>query len=380
MTFPYLVTTSRRAPLGRGFLLATSLSLLAGCGSLGPEKDVDYQSATKRETPLEVPPDLIKPAADERFAIPASGVASRAEFDRQQKSPRVSANSPVLPSVSGMSIERYGDQRVLVVSQQPEKLWPVLRQFWLDQGFAIAIENPETGLLETEWAENRANIPRDFIRRTLGKLADGLYDTGERDKFRMRIERRADGSAEVTVAHRGLVEVYRGGSSDAQTTWTNRPTDRQLEEDFLRRMMIRLGTDEARAKDLLASPAAAGPVAQLQKTEQQTQINIAEPFDRAWRRVGVAIDRLGFTVEDRDRAKGLLFVRYRDPTVDANGEKPGFFGRMFSSSKPDEAAQYQLKLQSKGDQSVLTVQNKDGQPSNDANAQRMLSVIFDQLK
>ncbi len=360
--------------------LVFTLFALAGCGSLGDPKEVDYQSAVKKETPLEVPPDLIKPSMDDRFAIPASGSASRREFDRQQGTQRgITASSAVLPKPEGMSIERYNDQRVLVVDQPAEKLWPVLRQFWLDNGFAIATENPETGLIETDWAENRAKLPRDFIRRSLGSLLDGLYDTGERDRFRMRLERRSATQSEITVAHRGLVEVYAPGTSQTRTAWTNRPSDRQLEEDFLRRMMLRLGADEGRVKELMAKPGMTGPVAQLSKTETNSQVEINEPYERAWRRLGVAIDRLGFTVEDRDRAKGLLYVRYRDPTVQT-GEQPGFFGRIFSSTKPDEAIQYRLRLTGQGEKSTLIVMSKDDKQSNDANAQRMLSVIFEQLK
>jgi outer membrane protein assembly factor BamC len=355
------------------------LALLTGCGVLGG-KDMDYQSAAKRETPLEVPPDLVRPAKDERFALPASGVASRAEFERQQSGgPRPAAAAPVLPAVSGMRIERMGEQRVLIVNQAPEKLWPVLRQFWLDAGFAIATESPETGLLETDWAEDRAKIPEDFLRRTLGKVFDRLYDTGERDKFRMRVDRLGNGESEISVSHRGLLEIASTSASDSKTTWTNRPSDLQLEADFLRRIMLRLGADENRAKSLLAEAAPAVAAANMSKTAAGSQIDLAESFDRAWRRVGVAIDRLGFTVEDRDRAKGIFYVRYRDPTAQVE-DKKGFFGRIFSSSASTDPVQYQVSVTGQANQSVIRVLNKTGQPINDANAQRVLTVLFEQLK
>ncbi len=363
-------------------LLSVASVGLTGCGITGGNKDMNYESAAKRETPLEVPPDLIKPAKDDRFAIPAAGVASRAEYEAAQRSPKQSASAAVLPAVSGMRIERVGEQRVLVVNQPAEKLWPVLRQFWLDSGFVIAIENPETGLLETDWAEDRAKIPEDFLRKTLGKVFDRLYDTGERDKFRMRLERVGQGETEISVSHRGLIEISKTGSSDSQTTWTNRPTDRQLEEDFLRRIMLRLGADDGRAKALLAQTAGAAPVAQIVKTGSVSQIQVAEGFDRAWRRVGVAMDRLGFTVEDRNRSKGVFYVRYRDPTAQTE-DKKGFFGKLFSSSEENKAAlQYQVVVSAgaAANQSLVQVMSQDGKPINDLQAQRMLSVIFDQLK
>jgi outer membrane protein assembly factor BamC len=324
---------------------------------------------------------LITPARDERYALPASGSTSRSEFERARAEPRRTGQT-VLPDVAGMRIEREGDQRVLVVDQPAEKLWPVVRQFWLDNGFVLAVESPDTGFLETDWAENRARIPEDIIRRTIGKVFDRLFDTGERDKFRTRIDRVNNQQTEITITHRGVVELASGGGSSERITWTNRPADRTLEAEFLRRLMLRLGADQARTDALMAQASPVTPAAQVVRQGAQSVIDIAEPFDRAWRRVGVAIDRLGFTVEDRDRAKGSFFVRYRDPTVDTQVERPGFFSRMFSKSTATESAeQYQVRVQAEGtDRSRVFILDRTGKEISDATAQRMLNVIFEELK
>ena len=353
--------------------------MLSGCGVLAPS-ETGYQSATRVEKPLEVPPDLLGPARDDRFAVPASGAASRSDFDRQRatgRGPTVSAG--VLPSVPGMQVQQVAGQSILVVDQSAERLWPILRQFWLDAGFLIAEENPATGFLETDWAEDRSKIPDDLIRRTIGRVFERVYDSGLRDKFRMRLERLGPNQTEISLTHRGLVEVYRGGTDSGQTTWTNRQADRQLEGDFIRRIMLRLGEDENKAK---AAVTAAAGTAQMVRTAERSQIELAEGFDRAWRRVGVAIDRLGFTVEDRDRSKGLFFVRYRDPTVDAKDKPAGFFGRLFSgtSSTGESAAQYQVQVRSEGERSTVRVLTEAGAPTNDANAKQMLDVLFEQLR
>jgi outer membrane protein assembly factor BamC len=358
-----------------------SLTALTGCGIMSAN-DIDYQSASKtRANPLEVPPDLVSPRRDDRFAMPASGSASRAEFDRSRAEPR-KADNTVLPAVSGMRIERQADQRVLVVDQPADKLWPVVRQFWLDNGFVLAVEDPAIGLIETDWAENRAKIPEDIIRRTIGRVFDRLYDTGERDKFRTRLDRAAANQTEIVISHRGVIEIATTTASDVKSTWTNRPADRELEAEFLRRLMLRLGAEESRATSLMAQAPAATPAATIVRTGTVSSIEIAESFDRAWRRVGVAIDRLGFTVEDRDRAKGVFFVRYRDPTVAQEGEKKGFFSRIFSSSPTSESAeQYRVQVLGKGaDATSVSVLDKNGKPANDTNAQRMLNVLFEQLK
>ena len=366
--------------LVRRFFTLAAIATLAGCSVLSGN-DIEYKSAVKVK-PLEVPPDLVTPGRDDRFALPASGSASRADFERSRLEPR-KADNTVLPEVAGMRIERQGEERVLVVNQPAEKLWPVVRQFWLDNGFVLAVESPDTGLLETDWAENRAKIPEDLLRRTLGKLFDRIYDTGERDKFRTRLDRVNATSTEIVISHRGLVEIASATEADSKSTWTNRPTDRQLEAEFLRRLMLRLGADQSRADALIAQASPVAPKAQMVKTSTASAIEIAESFDRAWRRVGVAIDRLGFTVEDRDRAQGTFFVRYRDPTVDTQTGKPGFFSKLFSSSsaKSDSAEQYRVRVVAKGENnSQVTVLDKAGNLVNDTNSQRMLNVIFEQLK
>lgn len=366
----------------RGLVVGCAALALGGCGVMSAG-DIDYKSAsTAKPKPLEVPPDLVAPSRDDRFALPSSGTASRVEFERSRLDPKKSDGN-LLPAVSGMRIERQADQRVLVVDQPAEKLWPIVRQFWLDNGFVLAVENPDTGLIETDWAENRAKIPEDILRRTLGKLFDRLYDTGERDKFRTRLDRVSANQTEIIISHRGVVEIASVTSSDVKSTWTNRPADRQLEAEFLRRLMLRLGADQARAESLMAQAATSAPKAQIVRTGEVSAIEIGESFDRAWRRVGVAIDRLGFTVEDRDRAKGLFFVRYRDPTVDPSADsKQGFFSKLFSSSKISESAeQYRVRVLSNGESaSRVSVLDKNGKDVNDTNAQRMLNVIFEQLK
>ena len=170
------------------------------------------------------------------------------------------------------------------------------------------MELPQAGVMETDWAENRAKIPQDFIRSTIGKVFDGLYSTGERDKFRTRLERNEDGSTEIFISHRGAIEVLTGQMKD-RTMWTARAADPELEAEFLARLMTRLGSDEKVAKATVAAAKAERPRALLEKDKSGSYLKVDESFERTWRRVGLALDRVGFTVEDRDRTRGLYFVR-----------------------------------------------------------------------
>jgi len=280
-------------------------------------------------------------------------------------------------------IERSGTQRWLVVNRSPQVLWPEIKDFWQESGFLLNIDSPETGVMETDWAENRAKIPQDFIRRSLGKVLDSLYSTGERDKFRTRLERAADGSTEIYISHRGAQEELVGTEKD-RTVWTARPSDPELEAEFLSRLMVRLGAEKERAKDKVMMVPEQQAKAKLIKNEDMTALEADEGFDRLWRRVGLALDRVGFTVEDRDRSQGLYYVRYVDQDSDAKGKsaEKGFFSRLFSSNeeKDKKAQRYRILVKAVGDKSQVSVLGSDGKLEKSATSEKILSLLYAQLK
>jgi len=354
-------------------LLGLALSLSA-CSALEGDK-INYKSATKGPT-LEVPPDLTQLSSDTRYTVPGGTVSANAfEAGRAQQPANAVTAAP--KAIGDVRIERDGNQRWLVVHRPADQLWEPVHDFWLENGFVFTLEQPNLGIMETDWAENRAKLPQDIIRQTIGKVFDSLYSTGERDKFRTRLERRADGSTEIYVTHRGMIEVYSNSQKD-NTVWQPRPADPELETEFLRRLMVKLGVSEEQSKAAAAAPVAATPTAQLTTAAGGVpMVQLAEPFDRAWRRVGVALDRTGFTVEDRDRSQGLYFVRYVAP--DAKKEQ-GFFSKLFSKSEAAAPLQYRIVVHSEGGNSTVSVLDATGKPESSANAQRILKVLADDLK
>ena len=373
----------------RGVLLAvTTASVLAGCSwtsDLLKSDKVDYRSSGQAVTApsLEIPPDLTSPTRDNRYDIPGDTKPRSATASQVQALPgNVPAASGVLPVVKDGRIERAGSQRWMVVSAKPDQLWQTVKEFWQENGFIIEIERPESGVMETDWAENRAKIGQDIIRRTLGRVLDGLYSTPERDKFRTRLETNAAGETEIYISHRGMIEIYKTEGRD-QTVWQPRPADPELEIDFLRRLLVRLGTDEGKARQVLAVGAPAAERAKIIKTGTDSLVELDDSFDRAWRRVGLALDRVGFTVEDRDRAKGLYFVRYADP--DAGQKKPdgGIMSRVtniFRSETPKTAEQYQVQVRNASSVTQIAVLSKTGATENSVTTQRILGLLHEQLK
>jgi outer membrane protein assembly factor BamC len=363
-------------------------ALLAGCSSIGGMFDnkVDYK-ASATLPPLEVPPDLSAPPRDGRYALAEPRSATLSGYQQQRKEQGRSGPAVVLPQVEDMHVERAGNARWLVVQEPPEKVWPVVREFWLERGFLLRQEVPEAGVLETDWAENRANLPQDFIRGALGRFADQLYSTAQRDKFRTRLERTADGKGtEIYVSHRGMQEVYSGGSelgNQGQTRWEPRAPDPGLEAEFLRLLMVRLGAPEERAKVAAAAPPPPDRAQIVKRSDGTEALQVNEPFDRAWRRVGLALDRVGFTVEDRDRQKGVYFVRYADPESEMalKDAQRSWFSRIFSSSDAKvKAEQYRVQVREDEQRSQVDVLNKEGGAESSRTVQRILSLLHEQLK
>ena len=383
-----------RTLTGRLVVVLAVPALVAGCSMFGEMfegKKVDYKSAGKLPT-LEVPPDLTRPGRDERYAMPdsnPSGTATFSQYNAERQGVRSTASSAVLPTAENMRVVRDGNHRYLqVVGEQPDKLWPVVREFWQENGFLLTVDMPDAGVMETDWAENRAKLPQDGIRNALGKLLEQVYSTGERDKFRTRLERSPDGKGtEIFISHRGMVEQLTGRSGQYDSSmWQPRPPDPELEAEFLSRLMVKLGAEDQRSRAQLAARGGREERAKLvTATGGTSALDVNEPFDRAWRRVGLALDRVGFTVEDRDRSKGLYYVRYVDPSKDGGTNAGGGFLSKLAfwrsnSNEPSKAEQYRVMVQQGGEASQVQVLNKDGQPDSSSTSKRILSLLYDQLK
>jgi outer membrane protein assembly factor BamC len=384
---------TRRIPASAlpALALGLVLALLAGgCSkSIVPTKKIDYKSASKEQgSALEVPPDLPKPATNERYALPEGPSRSTATYSEyRQDRPARAQESGILPAVQSARIERAGTQRWLVVEAPPETVWPVLREFWQEMGFLIAVDNPEIGIMETDWAENRAKIPQSLVRNVLGKVLEQAYSTPELDRFKVRIERGAkQGSTEVYVTHRGAYEMYVADANLRQTgktMWQPRQSDPNLEAEMLTRLMVRLGTPENVATNAVKQ-AKVEPRAALGKGADGVPVlTLKDDFDRAWRRVGLSLDRLGFSVQDVDRAAGLYYIRYLNPPAPSK-EETGFLDRLAfwkkdsnDGGKPED---YRVSVAGAGAGTQVTVLSSDGKADRSEAAARMLTVLQEDLR
>lgn len=376
---------------GMAAVMLCAAVLSAGCSGMFEGKKIDYKSA-KKLPPLEVPPDLAAPGTPGRYVVPdASGSATYSEYEQRRagKATVVPEASPVLPVSERARVMRAGSQRWLLVMATPEQLWPQLKDFWQENGFLVNVEDPAAGLMETDWAENRAKIQVGGITGFINRSLDVLVSLPERDKFRTRLERGvAPNTTEIYVSHKGMAEVY-FRERDNNTKWQVRPSDPELEAVMLARMAEKVvGMDAALAQSLVKAPDQQKPAATLSRgagaAVASGALRMEDSFDRAWRRVGLALDRVGFMVEDRNRSEGVYFVRYQDPDATL-GKKSALsrlaFWRSDDANKPGPE-QYRVKVAAAagGAGSEVTVLNRDGVADDSPTARRILGLLVEQLR
>lgn len=363
-------------------VISLCLSVLAGCGSMSlEEKRVDYKSATSKTPSLEIPPDLTAPGVQDQYVIPdgSETVASYSDFAKGGATPQARAASGVLPQIKNVHLERSGTMRWLVVEDKAENLWPQIKAFWQENNFAIKSENMQAGVIETEWAENRAKIPQGVIRNMIGKVLDNLYSSGEQDMYRTRLERSKDGNTtEIYISHYGKEEVLSADQSSSK--WQSRPNDPGLEATMLQMLMAKLGgVVEAQAQGVSAQNASAGSAPGTAAAKLQTLANgsktilMAEPFDKSWRKVGLALERAGLLVEDKDRANGLYFLR-----VAESAKKQGVLDKLaFWRSADSKEMRYQVVVR-EGSTGV-EVSASNGEGASNPEAQRIIEALYNQL-
>lgn len=362
---------------------AATCTLMAGCSSTSHSilgEKVDYRTAGAKVVSLDVPPDLSKLPGQSRYGQVSPAIVTANSLNTPTAEAAQAGNTVAPGQFGPVKLERQGQTRWLSLNAPPEQVWEQVRTFWTDAGFELVVDQPETGLLETNWAENRAKLPQDIVRRTFGTIMDGLYDTGERDQFKTRIERTAKGS-EIYVTHRGVSEEYANAQKD-QTRWQAR-LDSELEAEMLSRLMVRLGASKdaaeaAKTEVAKVQPKGTGANTAVRVSDNQSGLTVDDDFDTVWRRVGLALDRAGYTIEARDRSNGQYDVRLPGD----NGDKPkiGFWAGLFGSKDNGQApVKHKVQVKGSGNKTTIQVTDQNGALQTTAIAQRITKDLFTEL-
>ena len=377
-------------------LILLPVFILQGCGSFNvddylPDKKVEYKKSEQVGNNLELPPDLTNARVGSELHVPtasgASGVATYSQFlgEKSISGKRATGNIGVLPQIDNITLKREGNERWLVIKNAPQEVWPNVVSFWQENGILLLEQDPTIGVMKTGWLENRADIDSDIITRQIRKVFDGLYSAATRDQYRVRLEEGDEpGTTEVYLTHYGMQEEIKVNSAGEaeRSVWIPRGTDPGLEAEMLRRLMVHMGVQEQRAQSLVAkkSPLKAKR-SQLIRNAREVRLSIAESFAKSWRLTGLALDRVGFAVEDRDRSSGIYYVRYNDPMADAE-EDDGWFSKLkfWSGSAAEEDARFQILVASKASSTEVVVLDEQGQRLATETAERILTLIHEQIQ
>jgi outer membrane protein assembly factor BamC len=383
-----LTSRSSLPPTRIALGVALALTLAACSTSSGVGDGPRYQASRQMDT-LEVPPDLIGPAMERAYRIPDAPGERISARDLERETSAAPRRAPgatpvILPGSADVQLHRDGQTRWLSVTAPPEALWPQFREFWRTQNLTLARDEPTIGVMETEWAENRAGIPLGTTRSILARAIGTLYDAGTRDQYRLRVERDEDGGTDVFISHRGAVEE--GGPEGMASRWVIRDSDPTLEAEMLSRLLVFLTTGEVSGTAVAAQEAddfeRTGQVDLVERNGQPTLVIRGEP-DALWRRLGLALDRTGFMVDEQNRSAGSFLVTYRPDMADG-AERPGFFGRVFGGrgTRSREDARYQVRMLTGEDGRDLQIValSLDGEPLSARDARFVLEQIQPQLR
>lgn len=414
-------------------VLATLLALtLSACDSIPFMNNTPDYKGAGRSRPLEVPPDLTSISSSDTYTVPG-GSTTYSEFSQGQETP--AEKEKILPTPDSVHLERAGSQRWLVVNAAPEKVWPIIREFWAELGFAVRVENSDTGVMETEWVDPSSITTDDkgnYLDKFQGWL-DKLNMINSRQKFRTRIDRgTAENTTEIFMSHRAVSDTMDDGKERVRTSMgviengykpQNRTAKEEaradaedLDAELLRRLMVRLGVEEQKSKSIMATTNNQLRATLNKASDGTTNLSVSDEFDRAWRRVGLALDRIGFVVEDKNRANGVYFVRYTDvelatsspskkglldslkfwgddkdskkvePVAEAQKDESSLSDKLKFWKAPEKAAtdpskQYRIKVEAnEGKGSTVTIVDKEGNLNKSSTANTIINMLYDQLK
>lgn len=392
-------------------LLLIALVALSACDSIPFMNSAPDYKGAGRAKPLEVPPDLTAVTSSEAYNVPGSSTSFNT-YSQNQEGNEVGVEK-VLINPEGVSLQRAGNSRWLVVNAPAEKIWPAIREFWLDQGFAVRVEQPEIGVMETEWIESDALKAQEKgkLLDRFDQYLDKLSGYADRRKFRTRIDTGAvAGTTEIYMTHRTVSSAPDDGKNKVQTQLGEidtgyranatkkeaTATDDELDVELLRRLMVKLGVDVNKAKQIANAPTIAKHAELIKESDGGAALSIDDGFDRGWRRVGLALDRVGFVIEDKDRSNGLFFVRYADiDTVTGEKKKKGLLEtlKFWSDDKSTtqiadttdiandgKSKKYSIKVVDAEGGSKITIENKDGSRNRSSTANKILALLFEELK
>ncbi len=357
-------------------IIGSLLFLSTGCSTVDSLMDttngINYKNSNSIKT-LEFPPDLTAPQFDAAFALPVSGSISASTVNQQRADRYSGSEVNVLPTSADMHMGSSGTVRWLDVDASANSLWPKIRDFWRSLGVNVVKDEPRIGIMVTEWAENRAGLPKDWLRQALGSMLQGTFDAGQRDQYRVRVEKTSANKTRIYLTHKGSEKIV----TETGVGWELRPPKHELEAEMLNRLQAFLQGDQYSAtKNVNKSDAAqTNSLVTLVTEDGNPILQVHESYKKAWARTGVMLERMGLNVESRKQSQGIYGVIYSGDEAVAN--TGGFFSRLFQGKRTflTKGDEYQIHIRDAGRLAEVRVMDEEGKPLPIAQSQRILARL-----
>lgn len=370
------------------FICLFALIFCGACASDGTiNAQAEYEQATPRpSSELIVPPGLISPDVNSNYKM-------------LYLSPE--QNTYQLDKVTNMHIMQGGSERWLVIkNKNVNQVFPTMIAYLKQQGVHIKYQNQSIGLIQTDWFDKNNVAKTSTVHQFFEwiGLSHGMNALPSLYTFRVNLwQNKNDTQIFVTDYQMNVVptDVIPASKQDIKTesgvaskTWMSVPPNPQLELDFLMQFMafVKLGPDEIKPNTItlenVATLPSTEPKVARDKLNGSTLI-LNDSFDRAWWRTGLALERVGLGVADKNRSLGEFYVYPLQDDVD--NPDPSTFSRWFGDDKTNvqlPKAKYKIKLVSTGTQTTLTVEPYTGTMDADfvKSQQKYLTDLTTQLK
>lgn len=360
--------------------LLISLILISACATNTHDKPLDYETpgAGSLSDRLIVPPDITGISSQNKYELP-TGAIRATEYNASLSAEQSALRGAVDHStrIDGAHIERAGQQRWLVIdNQSPKELWAGLRAFWQKMGFVIAKEEPNIGFMETQWAENRANIPGDVVRDFLTKIGLGsVYSSAFRDKFIIHVEAKDQHGSLISFTNQRREEVFTS-SNHSSTKWVSRPADNNLEAQFLARYMMSLGLD----KNTVAEKLKNADKHWLADLNHESLFLKGSNHSRNYYRLKLALERIGLSILDASRSNVLIVSPALDETSNKNKKRlfPRLLNHKSNSEQPGLRKKLYVMIQANHEGDNVSVHNDKGQI--DSQTKIILARLYEELR
>ncbi|MBP3194138.1 MAG: outer membrane protein assembly factor BamC [Cardiobacteriaceae bacterium] len=373
---------------------------LTACSERNPfdnfSRAPDYKTANVGRK-IEVPPDLSSQSLGDSLTVSdftPHSISSYNEYyaDRVKRDRR--GYIEVLPELyMTRVIEQKGELPYITTAADINAAWRIVKGYWTENGIELKTDNPQIGIMETDWLENKNGKPSTGIGGLVNSLLGFLTDDDRRDRYRLRFARNNQGGTDIAIIYtKSELEKIRDNNLPTYTKqvtgyhWKLSDTENpEMQLEMTRRIALFISGELERGGANIQAPSpeegqtAPSPARTntnvgysrfVQLQDGNPALLIYGTYEQAWRVVGIALDKASFSIEDQDVSSGTYKVRYRP---ESDSKKKGFFSSLFG--RGDQRPSYLIRLADKGTESLVVVQTTDGKTADKREARALLEVI-----